>query len=320
MIISIAFSFSMYRVLTAELDRVEQRQRVRIESGVGFPPRIFIIDRDLIEDAKNRLKLILAGVNLFILAGSAVLGYFLAGRTLKPISEMVDDQKRFIADASHEMRTPLTAMKTEIEVSLKDKKLNLKQAKQLLGSNLEEVNKMQSLSSYLLNLNQYQTGRVKLNFEKIKMSEVVEKVLFQFQKSADSRNIKIFREEEDFEMEVNEISLTELLSILLDNAIKYSHKEGKIVIRTKQEGKYGIIEIQDFGVGIKEEEIPYIFNRFYRADSSRSKSEINGYGLGLSIAKNIVELHNGKIFVNSIFGEGSTFTVKLPLKQSARIV
>ncbi len=325
MVISICFSVVIYRVLTLELDRLERTQRMRFERQFFDQPfngefHFFRFDPNIIKEMNDRLRLSLALINLVIFASSAGVGYFLAGKTLWPIEEMVEEQKRFVADASHELRTPLTAMKTEIEVTLKDKKLDLKQAKQLLESNLEEVDKMQSLSNILLNLSRYQNSNVKLNFEKIKMSEVIAKVLPRFKGLANNKNIEVSQKAEDFEIEVNRISVTELLSILLDNAIKYSQEGGKIVIRTHREGRSGILEVQDFGLGIKEEEIPNLFSRFYRADNSRSKSKTDGYGLGLSIAKNIVELHEGKITVNSVFGKGSTFVVKLPLRHFTKTV
>lgn len=106
-------------------------------------------------------------------------------------------------------------------------------------------------------------------------------------------------------------SLIELTTILLDNAIKYSQVGGKIIIKTEVATKKATLSIQDFGVGIKASALPHLFNRFYRADSSRNK-EINGYGLGLSIAKKIVDLHYGKITVESTLGKGSLFVVLLP--------
>jgi signal transduction histidine kinase len=110
----------------------------------------------------------------------------------------------------------------------------------------------------------------------------------------------------------NEVSLSELLTILLDNAIKYSHRGGEVCLKIKKVQKNVVIEVKDQGIGIRSSDIPFIFNRFYRADSSRSKEKVDGYGLGLSIAKAIVESFGGEIKVTSKIGEGSVFTVKLP--------
>ena len=141
MLISVSFSVAMYKVLTFELDRVERMQRLRIERRVPDMARIippeqpFRIDPDLVAETKNRLQLILLVINLAILASSAVAGYFLAGKTLRPIEKAMEEQKRFVADASHEIRTPLTALKTSMEVALRDKKISLSEAKEVLKSN-----------------------------------------------------------------------------------------------------------------------------------------------------------------------------------------
>ena len=108
-------------------------------------------------------------------------------------------------------------------------------------------------------------------------------------------------------------SLDELVSILVDNAIKFSKKDSKVIVRTKKDKNIAILQVIDKGTGIRKTDQPHIFNRFYQADSSRSKIKNDGFGLGLSIAKKIVKIHNGTIIVKSEFGKGSTFTVKLPL-------
>ena len=100
-----------------------------------------------------------------------------------------------------------------------------------------------------------------------------------------------------------------MATILLDNAIKYSHNGSKIKVITEKIGKHGVVSVKDFGIGIKHSEIPFVFKRFYRADSSRSKDKVDGYGLGLSIAKSIADLHYAKITVESETGKGSLFKV-----------
>lgn len=273
------------------------------------------IETQIFNEARSRVLIALGIINGTILVISGLGGYFLAGRTLTPIEEMVDEQKRFVADASHELRTPLTALKTEIEVALLDKNLKLDDAKGLLKSNLEEANKMQGLSNYLLSLSRYQNDGTQFSFDKIDLSKIAEKVIEKLKALTTTKKINIIKELKKVELKANESSMDELVSILIDNAIKYSDKGGKIIIKTKKEGKDAIIEVQDFGIGIKSGDIPYIFNRFYRADISRTKTKVDGFGLGLSIAKSIAELHNGGITVSSKPGEGSKFTVVLPIKK-----
>jgi len=326
MFISTAFSVGIYRSLTSELNRIERMHRLRIERRL--PERLKIIPSDikeqlspslfldpqLITETKNRLKIILIMINLAILSASAAAGYFLAGRTLKPIEEMVEDQKRFVADASHELRTPLTAIKTETEVALRDKKLNFSAAKKLLISNLEEINKLKSLTDYFLTLSRYQNADTNITLETFNLAHVAKEAVSRLKTLAEGKKIKVVKNFDDIHIEANKISIVELITLLLDNAIKYSHKNGKVNISLKAQRNYALVKVQDFGIGIKPKDLPCIFNRFYRAEISRTKTDKEGYGLGLSIAKSIVDRHHGKIEVSSTPGKGSTFTVQLPIK------
>lgn len=314
MVISLSFSLGIYELLTVELNRVERIHQLRVERGLpeGLPsPRLLLLDPNLIAEAKYHLFVNLALINALILLSSAAAGYFLAGRTLRPIAEMVDEQRRFVADASHELRTPLTAVKTETEVALRDKKLN-KKTKQLLASNLEEIDKLKSLTDYFLTLNKYQDKGSKFPLQVFSLVGVVEEAVNRVSVLAAKKKIKILKNLEDVRIKANKASIIEVVTILLDNAIKYSHSGSKIKIflQTKRDG--AVIKVQDFGIGIKPQDLPLIFNRFYRADSSRTKNVDKGYGLGLSIAKSIVDLHQGKIIVQSVVNKGSTFTVFLP--------
>jgi len=320
MIISGLFSLAVYRGITMEISRGMRQQALRFvpRNTIEYLPFSTIIDLDqeIFSQAQKRVAIDLIIVNLGILVISGISAYFLAGQTLKPIETMVEDQKRFIADASHELRTPLTAMKTEIEVAIRSKKLDLADAKQLIASNLEEVNKMQSLSNYLLSLNRYQNSNLRLPMEKVKLQEVISKSVLVVQPLADKKHIAIEVRDSPGWLMGNSVSLIELFTLLLDNAVKYSPANTSVIVTGTTDAKHAVVSIQDFGIGIKAGDLPYIFNRFYRADSSRSRSHEDGYGLGLSIAQNIVTLHKGQISVASTPGTGSVFTVRLPLKST----
>jgi len=297
MIVSLSFSGVIYTGINRELRRIEDFQRVRIQRVMG--------DVDAIAEARARIIVTLAFINLCILVFSGLGGYFLAGVTLDPIAEMVEKQKEFVSNASHELRTPLTALMTEIEVALRDKKITLPEAKRLLGSNLEEVKKMNDLSNYLLKLNKFQDGKSTTKFIKVDLKTVVINVMEKLDPIARSKNIKLVPKLAPFSVSGDEDTLAELVTILVENAIKYS-PSGKVVdliIKNRS------LVVKDQGIGISKEDLPHIFERFYRADSSRNKAKSEGYGLGLSIAKSIVELHNASIKVESKVGVGSTFTI-----------
>ncbi len=333
MIISGAFSGVIYKVLTNELDRLSRAQNVRFERAIkqgnivlfrdgngpvpGLPP---MVDPDLVKETKQRviLALLIVDASILILAGG--LAYMLAGRTLRPIKEMVEEQNRFITDSSHELRTPLTSLKTAMEVSLRDKRLTLAEAKTILFESIEEVNKLQLLSDQLLLLAQYQKPRTVVNWEKIKVADVVQKAVRLVNPLAHRKQITITTELEDVAITTNQHALQELLVILLDNAIKYSPSLTQIGLTAHQtDGKLKLL-VQDQGVGITAADLPHIFDRFYRVSPSRSQTETRGYGLGLSIAKKIVANLNGTITVQSQSHRGSTFTITLPRRPTTKLV
>ena len=308
MVISISFSFAIFDISSKEIGR-----------GLGPQNRIFneILPDNLkdfenlrilqIKESSRNLKTNLFYYNLIILILSLIGSYFLARKTLKPIEDAMEAQSRFTADASHELRTPLAAMKTEIEVSLRSPNLNLSLSKKLLKSNLEEIDKLEKLSNALLKISRL--NEEKKNFEKINLDEIVVEAFEKVEKLATRKDI-------DFENKIihtkvlgEHQSLVELFVILLDNAVKYSSNGSKINIFMQKEGQHTIVKIKDHGIGIKASDLPYIFNRFYRADISRAKEKIDGYGLGLAIAKQIVELHSATISVESKPGKGSVFTI-----------
>lgn len=314
-LVSIIFSAIIYRDVTMELQHSFEKAELRINSpGAIFIPNKATVLTLLAEDlsrSKHIVFLRLAVINGVVISLAGIAAYFLAGKTLHPIELSVEEQKRFISDASHELRTPLTAMRSEIEVALRDKSFTAKESKALLNSNLEEVDKMQKLTNYLLALNRYESGAVNLTKNKVNIAEIAKKVIERHTAAAKKKNIVLTSKLEDVFIYANETSLEELISILIDNAIKYTPNKGEVAVSIKDKKRKRIIEIKDTGIGIKASEIPYIFNRFYRADSSRSKTQAEGYGLGLSIAKSIVDLHNGQIDITSILGKGTTFTITL---------
>ncbi len=322
MIVSLFFSYSIYLASSREVRSGLQQQTIYIHNIFvdQFSP-----DNDLELLRAQQLAIInqrilsnLIALNLVVLVLGGGASYLLARRTLKPIQDAMEAQSRFTADASHELRTPLTAMKTEIEVSLRDKGLGVGEARELLASNLEEIGKLEALSNGLLRLAQYQQGMTQPRWKTVELPGIVSDAMARVEHAATMAQIGFEVGVPDkLQAEADPESLEELLIILLDNAIKYGQSNTVVAIHGKQQAGDVVLTVQDHGVGIKSVDLPHIFDRFYRADTSRSKNDTSGYGLGLSIAKQIVDIHHGTIEVESKLGKGTTFTVTIPSKQSA---
>jgi signal transduction histidine kinase len=196
-------------------------------------------------------------------------------------------------------------------VGLRDRKMKLKDAKRLLKSNLDEISKLKDLANDLLSLARYQRGNSFVK-EKINMKEVIESVMKNIAPIANKKKVRIVVKSKKIEITANKESLEKLITILLDNAVKYSSKGGKVNLTTETSRRCFILKVKDKGIGISKEDLPHIFDRFYRVDTSRTGVDTSGFGLGLSIAKKIVDTHNGSISAKSSPVKGSTFTVKLP--------
>ena len=317
MLVSSMFSVVIYRLLTVEIERFERLQRTRIERRITdlMPPPFQFPEAspELMEETKQRILLMLTLVNCGIFVFAGILGYVLAGKTLEPIRNMMDEQNRFISDASHELRTPLTSLKSAFEVFLRSRTPTIAEAKTLTSESIIEVNKLQSLSESLLNLAQYEKPNGSMQFETIKLSNVVNNAIKRIESKIKQKNIQISISIKNVSLKGNSYGLTDLFTILLDNAVKYSHENDTIRIQMKKKDNSVEVYIIDSGIGISEKDIPHIFNRFYRADNARSKDQTGGYGLGLSIAQKIVSIHKGSIRVTSNIGKGSTFIVHLPM-------
>lgn len=318
MAISLFFSATLYQAYLSELEHGLRRPgnvfELEILPGLSRSIRdqILAAREQQFEEAKDRILIRLLLLNMIILTGGGLVSYYLAKRTLQPIEEAHESLERFTADASHELRTPITAMKSENEVALMDPKLSLNEARLQLTSNIEELDKLTNLTEGLLRLSRLDNH--KLSFEPSEAGLIVEEAIKRVTPQAEAKAIQISSQISSVKtLNADASSLTEAIVILLDNAIKYSPEKSEIKIWVGQESQFVTFVVSDIGTGIKARELPHIFDRFYRADSSRSKQETTGYGLGLAIAKSIAEAHHGKLLVKSTPGKGSCFTLKIPV-------
>lgn len=317
MAISLFFSINVYQLSVQELGRGLHKP-----GGIAGPMERNLSDDILqsireeqesrYQEARQRVLVWLIATNAFILVGGGMLSYYLARRTLQPIEEAHDAQSRFTADASHELRTPIAAMQAEIEVSLMDPKLTLANAKAQLRSNLEELGRLTRLSEGLLRLARIENRD--LSQDKVNMLTVLQRATDRVLPAAEAKHILIMLPNTiDATVIGDEDSLVEAVVTILDNAIKYSNEKTSVRVTVTKERRQCEVRISDQGIGIKAMELPHIFDRFYRADAARSKQNAQGYGLGLAIAKNIVDAHKGTVSAISEHGKGTTFTIRLPL-------
>ncbi|MFA7676438.1 MAG: HAMP domain-containing sensor histidine kinase, partial [Candidatus Shapirobacteria bacterium] len=258
MIISFSFSVLIYQLISLEINRFANSQRNRIERRIFpsnqnqlLPPNISI-DDDLIVESQQRLLVNLAIINgvIFLISGS--LSYFLAGKTLSPIQKMTEYQKQFISDASHELKTPITALKLMLEVSLRDPKLDLKESKKVLTNAVLATNQLKNLSDSLLELNNLNNNGSSLQFKPISIKELMFESVNKIKPKADNKKITIKINFIKDKITVDNQKIEELFLILLDNAIKYSPKFSQIKFIAQKTNKKVIFKIIDQGIGISQ--------------------------------------------------------------------
>ncbi len=313
--ITTLFSVAFYHASTREISMMIHRLETVQDSSEfrSLPPVLrgrTAPTIDELKSIKSRGMFTLIIINGFIvfLAGGA--SYFLAGKTLAPIKLMMDEQAAFISNASHELRTPLAVLSAEMEAALMEKKMTSTGARAIIESNLEEVRELQQLSERLLQITTIPETTTE-HSAVVSLEECVTQATKKVRTLAQQKNITITTSlDKGLTVKGNMSTLSEALVVIIENAIKYSEPKSTIHLESHKEGKKVTFTCTDTGIGISVSDIPHIFKRFYRADTSRSQTP--GYGLGLSLAEAIIRQHKGHITVQSRLGEGSTFRISLP--------
>mgnify|MGYP001564418253 FL=1 len=219
--------------------------------------------------------------------------------------------RQFSSDASHELRTPLTVLKGQNELIL-SKQRKPEEYQEVISSNLEEINYMSKVLEDLFVLSKSDENQVNLDYKPVDLRALVEEVCKHAEILAEEKNIKIIIAFlELIEIQGDEVRLRQMVWNVLQNGIKYTQQGGELKISLQNEVDFALLTIQDTGIGIPEEDLPLIFNRFYRVDKARTRDE-GGSGLGLSICRQIAEAHKGKIEVESKLGVGTRFKIRLP--------
>ena len=263
--------------------------------------------------ARNQLMLILA-----IAGGSGLIAFFfislyLANWTLRPAEQAWRQQQQFVADASHELKTPLTVILANLSILFTKNKETIASQQKWLKNTQDEAMRMKSLVEDLLYLAKSDAAQVRLELTKLNFSELLWNCILPFESIAYESGIMI---ESNILPDIwvlgDEKSLKQVIVILMDNACKYTPKKGIISVSLNQNQNFALLEVTNSGDPIPEQNLTYLFNRFYRVDESRQHQQ-GSYGLGLSIAQSIANKHKSKITVNSDLHRGTTF--KLPLEK-----
>lgn len=251
---------------------------------------------------------------LVLYMAACYFGYWLAGRNILPISQMYERQKQFTADASHEMRTPLAVMKLAVQGLREDEDSRLSEfAKESVEMLSSEADRLSHLTENLMTLARSDEGNPPAYTEQVDMTALCHKVAAQLALLAEQKQILLRQElQADLSVQGDELALSRLLIILLDNALKYSAAKTTVTLRGARVKEHLVIEVRDEGCGISDEDKTRVFDRFYRVDKARSRSQ-GGLGLGLSLAWAIVHQHGGSIEAFDNQPQGTVMYVQLPL-------
>ena len=230
------------------------------------------------------------------------------------------ERRLFVSNVSHELRTPLTSVKSYLE-ALDEGALSEPVAPDFIKVSLDETNRMMRMVTDLLHLSRIDNATSHLDVELINFTAFITFILNRFDKMRGPDEEKKYELVRDYPItsvwiEIDTDKMTQVIDNILNNAIKYSPDGGKIKVTMKTTDDQMILSISDQGLGIPKQDLPRIFDRFYRVDRARSRAQ-GGTGLGLSIAKEIIKQHNGFIWAKSIYGKGSTFTIVLPYDKDA---
>jgi heavy metal sensor kinase len=232
------------------------------------------------------------------------------------LEDAIRGSKQFVADASHELRTPLTVMRGELEGMAQDAQLG-PETREALGSVLEEVDRLAKIVEGLLALSRLDAGEAPAEWVRFDLAELAATTADQMSLLAEDKEVKVACDSPPgVTVQGDRARLKQVVVNLLDNAIKYTPRGGRVLLSVRREGTYAVLDVTDTGVGIPADALGHVFKRFYRVDGSRSR-EGGGAGLGLSIVKSICLAHGAEVEVSSAPGAGSTFRIRQPLAAEA---
>lgn len=304
-ILLILFTYFTFEARNAAYIRV---YRVLDKNSPGSSQVVEFADKyeDLNRQYRQRFLLF----DLVIFVALTTLSYYFSGKTLEPIQKMSKEQAAFAADVSHSLRTPLATMKIEIEAFARSRLRIPKDMQDILKSLNEEIVHMTNITEGLLTLVRADNRNVYTSWSQVSLNEVIELTGNQLRPMSQAKNQHLeLRVGQEKKVHGNVDQLKQVLLIFIENAIKYTPKKGKVMVKLGSRQGRVVITVADSGPGIAKQDIPYIFDRFYRAKTAKKTA---GSGLGLAIAAKIVALHHGNIAVSSRVGSGTTFHLSFP--------
>jgi signal transduction histidine kinase len=264
---------------------------------------------DQVVQSLNELLHLLVILTILSAIGSIMIGFVLASRALVPIERSWERQRQFVADASHELRTPIMAVQTRTELLLHHPEQSIEEASPRILAMYKELRRASRLLEDLLTLSRVDSNSQQIVKQEVDVAAVLREVVDMVQPLCEQKGLQLLLHAPEKIMHaVDEARFSQMLFIFVDNAMKYNREGGKINITLMQHKRLELV-IEDTGIGIEESEIPRIFDRFYRADKARSHE---GTGLGLSIAKFIIEAHEATVRVKSSVGIGTNITISFP--------
>ncbi len=308
-IILFVFSIALYSSQSKDFVRIVLLQ----DFGNHTPRTLTRVERNevlqQIQALRQTTRVSLLTIDAIVMVLGAGLSFFLAGKTLEPIGVMLEKQTQFLADASHELRTPLSALQTSTEVALRSQRSN-EEYKGVITDVHAEIVRLGKIVNDLLYLSRADSQAISITLKPVDLAPLIQETLQSLDPFIKKKALQVKTDvAESVVILGDEDKLKQLILIFLDNAIKYTQSGGTITVQLSKKPK-PILTIMDTGLGLDQKEIKQLFQRFYRSDRSRSTS---GVGLGLSIAKSIIELHNAKILVKSTPQKGSTFAIIFPI-------
>ncbi len=318
MILCVVFSIVFYGFATHELSEGLNSQFHVLSSNdrdgdnVGEPHDN--ISGTELHTRSGNLKADLIAFNSLIFIVSILLGYLLARRTLRPIEEAHATQVRFTAEASHELRTPITAMKADTESILMERQPTPKLLRQGLESNLKDIERLERLSSHLLSMARYKSA-ANQSIKLVDLAQILPQVIKETERIYKDRNLQIKTALKPAVIHADPMDAEQLFSIVIDNAMKYSQPEGVINIAIHTESNQAVVTIKDKGIGIASDDLTHVFEHFYRSTAARKSDIASGYGLGLPLAHDIAKLYKGTLELESVEGKGTTVTIILPISK-----